>query len=133
MNAQAQATKPVILIVEDHTALRSRLRNWMQIEFPHFVIAEAQNAESILALVEKQPPALILIDVGLPGMDGIEATRRINALTPETDIVVTTIQAGEQFEVDALSAGASAFVHKNLLHQHLIPIMEELLDTQHSV
>ncbi len=123
-------THPLILIVEDHTDLRVRLHSWLGILYTQYQIYEAQSAEDALDTIKEYPVDLILMDIGLPGMNGIEATQIIKQLNPKMKIIVTTQLAGTEHEQAALKAGAAAFIPKDQLFRALVPAMDQLLSAE---
>ena len=116
-----------ILIVEDHEAVRRSLRDWLQVEFPQCRLIEAASGEEAIALIRVESPRLAVMDISLPGMSGIEATRRIKAASPSTQIVMLTIHEGATYRADATTAGASAYVPKRVMQTELIPTLAALL------
>jgi two-component system, NarL family, invasion response regulator UvrY len=117
-----------ILIVEDHDSVRNSLRNWLSVVFPNYRFAEAKSGEEAVDAVLSQVPELVLMDIGLPGMKGIEATRMIKTIVPETKVVMLTIHEDPRYEADALAAGANGYVSKRKIHSELIPVLMRLLD-----
>jgi two-component system invasion response regulator UvrY len=116
-----------ILIVEDHEAVRRSLRDWLAVEFPQCRVIEAASGEQALALIQIESPRLVIMDISLPGMSGIEATRQIRATLPSAQIVMLTIHNGDAYRADAAAAGASAFVPKRAMQTELIPTLAALL------
>ena len=80
-----------------------------------------------LTLAQVQPPDIVLMDIGLPGINGIEATRRIMALAPQAKVTMLSIHEDPEYQADAAAAGASAYVPKRTMHRDLIPAVERLL------
>jgi DNA-binding NarL/FixJ family response regulator len=120
-------TPAMILIVEDHAELRVRLRSWLEFMFTQYQVVDLQNAEDALDILTNHSPALVLMDIGLPGMNGIEATRAIKQKEPKISVIVTTQQPGTGHKDAALKAGADVFIPKDQLFRDLIPVMEQLL------
>ena len=116
-----------ILIVEDHQAMRSSLRDWLETVFPFCNVIEAASGEESIDIAKEMTPSIVLMDIGLPGMNGIEATRCIKAVVPSTQIVMLTIHEDDSYRVDAAEAGASAFVPKRTMQKELIPVLTNLL------
>ena len=120
---------PTIMIVEDNDLVRESLRVWLAINFPHCSLTEAASGEDALLLASVQPLDLILMDIGLPDMNGIETTRRLHASHSGLRIIVLSIQEDAQYVADALAAGASYYVPKRKMHSELVPLMARLLGT----
>jgi DNA-binding NarL/FixJ family response regulator len=120
-----------ILIIEDHDAVRRSLRDWLGVEFPQCRVIEATSGEQAITLIQSESPRLVLMDISLPGMSGIEATRQIKATLPSTQIVMLTIHEGDTYRADATAAGASAYVPKRTMQTELIPTLAALLANDH--
>lgn len=116
-----------ILIVDDHPAVRRSLTDWLSGHFPGFEILTAASGEEAVSLAEQWAPALVLMDLGLPGINGLEATRQIKALLPDCDVVMLTIHEGEAYRAEALAAGASDYVPKRTMQTALLPIVSNLV------
>ena len=116
-----------VLIVEDHDAVRAALRDWLIVQYPRCRIIQAASGEEALALVPIESPHLVVMDVHLPGMDGIEATRRIKAASPSAQIVMLTVHDGNAYRAHAAAAGASAYVTKGAMQTKLLPALTVLL------
>jgi len=120
--------KGTILIVEDHDQVRATLYDWLSVVFPQYTFFEAKSGEEAVNKVIAQTPTLVLMDIGLPRMNGIQATRMIKSASPETKVVILTIHEDPQYQTDAASAGANGYVVKRKMHYELIPILKKLLD-----
>jgi DNA-binding NarL/FixJ family response regulator len=116
-----------ILIAEDHGAVRKTLRDWLEVEFPQCRVIEASSGEDAVALARTESPHLAVMDIRLPGMSGIEATRQIKAISPSVQVVMLTIHEDDSYRADATAAGASAYVEKQAMHTKLIPTLAALL------
>ena len=116
-----------ILIVEDHDAVRQSLREWLEAVFPQCRVMEATSGEEAVAVAQAMSPHLVVMDIVLPQMDGIEATRRIKASVPAAEVVMLTIHEAEAYRADAAAAGASAYVPKSAMQTELIPTLAALL------
>jgi len=90
-------------------------------------VIEATSGEEAIALIRIESPRLVLMDISLPGMSGIEATRQIKAALPSTQIVMLTIHEGDTYRADATAAGASAYVPKRTMRTELVPTLAALL------
>ena len=117
-----------ILIIEDHELTRFGLKT--AFEACDFIsnVYEAESAENGLAIIEKQKIDLIIMDLGLPGMDGIEATQRVKDINKEIQIVVLTSHNDEQEVLNSLKAGANAYCSKEINPKRLIQVIQSVMD-----
>ncbi len=116
-----------ILIVEDHPAVRRGLRDWLEGAFPHYRVIEAVSGEEAVDLTKTELPHAILMDIRLPGINGLEATRRIKAVWPTAQIVSLTLLDGDVYRAEATAAGASAYVTKQAALTELLSTLTLLL------
>ncbi|HEY6041486.1 MAG TPA: response regulator transcription factor [Anaerolineae bacterium] len=115
-----------ILLVDDHEVVRLGLRKLLE-RHPNFqVIAEAGNASEALDQVTRRKPDVVVMDIRLPGKSGIEATREITQKFPETKVIVLTSYAEEELLFDAINAGASGYVLKQIGSGELITALEKI-------
>ena len=119
--------RPIILIVEDHDALRDSLKSWVSFVFQDCNILVAKSGEDALEKVFSEPPDIILMDVLLPGINGIEATRRIKDAVPKAKVVMLSIYEDSAYQADASMAGSCAYIPKRKMGSELIPLITELL------
>jgi DNA-binding NarL/FixJ family response regulator len=124
---EAMPVKPTILIVEDHDAVRTSLRELLCATFPGCSFLEARTGEEALAMASAYPPHIVLMDLALPGMNGIEAVRHLKASAPDAQVVMLTIHEDAEYKLGASAAGASAYVTKGEMHSSLVPILTALL------
>jgi DNA-binding NarL/FixJ family response regulator len=109
-----------ILIADDHKIVREGLRMILQREQDMDVIAEADTGVQALSLSEKLVPDLVLLDVSMPEMNGIETTQRILEKLPETFVLILSMCAEKEFVVEALSAGAKGYLLKDCAATDLV-------------
>ena len=102
-----------ILIVEDHPYVREGVRSYLERHTNHFVCAECATGLEALEAVKEHRPELVLIDLRLPKMDGIEVIRRVHQDYPDIKMVVLTMHAGGSFVARAMRYGASGYLLKN--------------------
>lgn len=120
-----------ILVVDDHEEFRRILRQILQVE-PDFAVAgEAEDGEVAVALALQRRPAVVLMDLALPHLDGFEAIRRIKSAQPETKILVLTFHTEPAFRAKARECGADAFLPKQEAVARLIPVIREVLGGSH--
>lgn len=103
-----------VLIVDDHTMAREGLRVMLETDQQVHVIGEAADGLEALDLVAKLGPDVVLMDVRMPRMDGIEATRRIKAIYPGTAVIMITSYDDDPVVIDGVLAGAAGFLQKDV-------------------
>ena len=120
--------KSNILIVEDHELTRFGLKT--AFESCEFIetIFEAESAESAIEIIENNSVDLVIMDLGLPQMDGIEATRRTKQYNKEIKVVILTSHNDVQEVLSSLKAGANAYCSKEINPKRLIQVVQSVLD-----
>lgn len=101
-----------LLLVEDHDVVRQGLRALLDLETDIEVVGEAANGLAVEGLVERLKPDVILLDLMLPGMDGLSVIRRLHAVNQTPRIVVLTMQSEISLVVESMEAGAYSYVLK---------------------
>jgi NarL family two-component system response regulator LiaR len=108
-------TEPIsIMIVDDHAIVRQGVRAFLEIQPDFVVVAETGSGEEAVRLVAEHVPDVLLIDLVMPGMDGIEATRRIKNESLHTQVIVLTSYHEDEYIFPALRAGALSYVLKDV-------------------
>jgi DNA-binding NarL/FixJ family response regulator len=108
-----------VMLVDDHDLFRTGLRNLLE-EQGVLIVAEASDGASALGLVREQTPDVVVMDLNMPGMNGIEATREIARVAPLTRVVVLTISDQDADVLDAILAGACGYLLKDSSIQDLM-------------
>ena len=110
---QSSTAHPVrVLLVDDHAMVRQGLRSVLDGYADLAVVGEASNGEEAVAMTERLRPALVLMDINMPRMSGVEATARIKARYPEIVIIGLSVQAGHESHLAMLKAGATRLLTK---------------------
>jgi len=109
-----------VLLADDHALVREGTRRLLEAESDVVVVAEAASGEEAVAAAEHLHPDIAIVDIAMPGMGGIEATRKIKALCPETAVVILSAYDDEPYLIALLEAGAAGFLLKNVHGQELI-------------
>ena len=112
-----------ILIADDHALFRDGLASLLG-AWGHAVVGQASDGAQAVALVESLTPDLVLMDVRMPGMSGLEATRRIAAARPGVAIVMVTVSEDEDDVFEAIKAGARGYLLKSLQGEELRSMIE---------
>ena len=109
-----------LLLVDDHAVVRSGLRMMLENEADAEIVGEASSAGEAIEAVMRLKPTVILMDIGLPDLSGIDATREIKRRVPEVAIVALTIHEDEEYFFKMLEAGASGYVPKRAAPEELL-------------
>ena len=110
---QGETSPARIIITDDHVLIRDGIQAMLESEPDLEVIGEATNGREALELCRKLCPELVLMDVRMPVMDGLEATRRIKRECPETIVLMVTTYESSDYLFEAIKAGAAGYVLKN--------------------
>ncbi len=112
-----------VLIVDDQPAVRRGLKMRLELEPDVEVIGEAGDGAAAIALATEAQPDIVLMDVEMPGMDGISATRALRAAAPHSAVVVLTLYDDTATRARAKEAGAAAFVAKHRMEEELLAVV----------
>ena len=116
-----------IVLAEDHTILREGLRALLSAD-PNFeIIGEAQNGREAVRCVEKLEPDLLLMDLSMPRMSGMDAIREIKRRYPEVKIIALTVHKTEEYLLTTLKAGADGYVLKDATHEELVMAIKNVM------
>lgn len=109
-----------ILLADDHTVIRKGLRLLLESQPGFQVVAEAADGRETVAMAESHAPNVIVLDVAMPNLNGIEAARQITAKNPQAAIVILSMHSDESYVLRALKAGARAYLLKDSAEDDLI-------------
>lgn len=112
-----------ILVVDDHHLIRRTLREWLSKQFPSKRIIEAGSGEDALEIFLENQVNIVLMDVHLPGINGIDIVKIIKSDYPETRVIVLTVQEDKRYRLKAHEAGADGYVIKREMYSDLIPLI----------
>ena len=115
-----------ILLVDDHEVVRVGLKALLSSHDDFEVVAEAATAEEAIAKTNQYKPDVVVMDIRLPGRNGIEATREILEDRPDTKIIMLTSFADDDLLFEAISAGASGYVLKQIGSQELVDALQKV-------
>lgn len=113
-----------MMLVDDHAVVRTGLRMLLEGDESIEIVGEAETATEAINQVTRLKPDVILMDIGLPDLSGIEATRRIRQLSPESAVVALTIHEDEEYFFKMLAAGASGYVPKRAAPEELLSAIQ---------
>ena len=109
-----------IVLADDHTILRNGLRLVLERQPDFAVVAEAANGREAIEAVTRETPDVVVLDIGMPILNGIEAAKRISAEQPQTAIVILSMHSDEAYILRALKAGARAYLLKDSAESDMI-------------
>jgi len=109
-----------ILVADDHGVLRAGLRALLNAEPDLSVVGEAASGEEALKIAKKVSPDIVLMDLNMPGMGGIEAARKMVKSHPETRVLILTVHEDNELLKEAIKAGASGYILKRAVEAELI-------------
>jgi DNA-binding NarL/FixJ family response regulator len=118
--------KDRVLIADDHELVRRALREIIDMDGKLEVCGEASNGREAVELAQRLRPAVIVLDVGMPELNGVEVTRQIKQSVPETEILVITGMESEDLVHQLLTAGARGYLVKNDTTRHVLPAVNAL-------
>lgn len=113
-------TKINVLLVDDHELVRTGIRRLLDDAPGIKVCAEAQSGEEAINQARQHSPDVVLMDVSMPGIGGLEATRKLLRLYPEMPIIILTVHTDDPFPSSLLKAGASGYLHKGCSVEEIV-------------
>ena len=122
-----------IVIAEDHTILREGLRALLSSNPDFEIVGEAEDGREAIRCVEKLKPHLVLTDLSMPRMNGMDAIREIRRRAPETKILVLTVHKTEEYILATLQAGADGYLLKDSTHAELLAAVRHVLSGKHYI
>lgn len=115
-----------VVIVDDHLIVREGLKQILELEPDIEVVGEAENGLDCLKVIESVRPDLVFMDLRMPGVGGIEATRLVCGKFPETRVIVLTIYEDDAYVKEAIRAGAKAYVLKKAKREDLVRVVRDV-------
>jgi DNA-binding NarL/FixJ family response regulator len=115
-----------ILLADDHTVVRDGLRALLEKQSDMAVVAEAADGRDSVRLAEEQAPDVVVMDIAMPNMNGIEATRRILSTNPRVAVVILSMHQDESYVLRSLKAGAKGYLLKDSLRSDVIDAIRQV-------
>ena len=103
-----------LLLADDHTVLRQGMAQVLDMQPDIDVVAQADNGEEAVRLAAQHRPDIVLMDINMPGMDGVEAAARITANFPDTGVIILTMYRRDDYVFEAIKAGANGYLLKEV-------------------
>ena len=124
--------KPIgVLIADDHEIVRHGVRNLIESEEGFAVVAEATSGRDAVKFCERFTPEIAILDLSMPDLNGMEATRQIRKLCPETRVLIFTMHETERLVQEVFQAGAHGYVLKSDAGKHLLHALRTVLKGEH--
>src|SRR4030043_668230 len=117
-----------ILLADDHGITRQGLRSLLEKESDIEVVGEADNGREVIDLVRKLAPDMVIMDITMPNLNGVDATRYIIRDFPQVKVIALSIHSNRAFVVDMLKAGASGYVLKECTFDELVEAIRTVTD-----
>lgn len=122
-----RSTPARLIIADDHELARAGLRSMLESDRGLKLVGEANNGREAVALCQDLKPDLALLDVRMPDMDGLEATRVIRQVAPDTRVLIVTTHENPDYLLAALKAGAAGYLLKDVTHDDLLTTIRRVL------
>jgi len=117
-----------LLLVDDHEVVRVGLRTFLETQADFETVAEAGTGEAAIEWALKTRPDVILMDITMPGMDGMEATRRLQSLCPDCRVLALTVHDDKQYFMQMLAAGALGYITKQAAADELVEAIHTIAE-----
>ena len=115
------------MLVDDHPIVRQALKDLLEKEVGFEIIAEASDGEEAVDLAAKLTPTVVIMDIGIPKLNGFEATRRIKVISPDTIVLVLTVHDDIAHILGMLEAGADGYLTKTVLVQEIVQAIRSVV------
>src|SRR5947199_5148392 len=120
-----------ILLADDHKVVRHGTRALLS-KMPEWeIIGEVDNGRDAVSLTEKLKPDIVILDIGMPQLNGLDATRQIKKIAPETEVLIFTAHEAEELVHDVFDSGARSYIMKSDAGDHLIEALKALSEHKH--
>jgi len=127
ISAQKKSEKIRIVIVDDHSLMRQAVRMWIEKEQDMEVIAEARDGDEAFEITKRLHPDIIILDISMPKLNGLETTRRIVSSCPETSVLVLTVHADKEHILGMQQAGAKGYLLKSIPGEEVVHAVRAVL------
>lgn len=115
-----------VLIADDHAVVRRGLKHILADEYKMLTVGEAENAQKVLELACQQDWDVVVLDISMPGRNGLEALKELKQARPRLPVLILTSHAEEQYAIRVLKAGAAGYMTKESAPEHLIEAIRKI-------
>jgi len=116
-----------ILIADDHDIIREGIKNILRDSFSYEVVGEAADGEEVVTAVKKLKPEILLLDISMPKISGLEVIKQVHYISPKTRILIITVHKASTYIRKALKAGAKGYLHKENAGEDLLPALGKIV------
>jgi len=109
-----------LMLVDDHDVVRAGLKSYLESQDGFVVVAEARTGEAAIDKVLEAQPEVVIMDISMPEMSGLDATRRLKAIYPECQVLALTVHQDKQYFFEMLAAGATGYITKQAAPEELV-------------
>src|SRR5512143_2944541 len=120
--------KVKILLVDDHEVVRTGLKTFLESQGRFQVVAEAASGLEAIQRALETSPDIVLMDISMPGMDGLEATRQLKKMCPASQILALTVHDDKHYFMEMLAAGASGYLTKQAAAEELVAAIHAIAE-----
>jgi two-component system, NarL family, response regulator NreC len=117
-----------LLLVDDHDVVRTGLKTFLESQGRFQVVAEAANGMEAIERTLETNPAIVIMDISMPGMDGLEATRQLRKMCPGSQVLALTVHDDKHYFMEMLAAGASGYLTKQAAAEELVAALDAIAD-----
>ncbi len=112
-----------ILIADDHDIIRAGIKNVLQDHADYQVVAEAKDGEEVVAKVEQHKPDILLLDISMPKISGLDIIEQIHHISPQTKILIISVHKAHAYIMKAFQAGVKGYLYKESAGEELLPAL----------
>ncbi len=116
-----------VLLVDDHPIVRQGVRSLLACETQYHIVGECGSGEQALRLVEKHKPDILILDLEIEGLKGIEVLRKARRLSPQTHVIILSMYHKEEYVIETMRHGACAYIMKGSENEHLLLAIAQAL------
>lgn len=116
-----------ILVADDHDIIRAGIKNILRGQSDYEVVAEAADGEEVLTKVKEFKPDILLLDISMPKINGLDVIVQVHHLSPETKVVIITVHKVYAYITKALKAGVKGYLHKENAAEELLPALRSVV------
>ncbi|HTP02855.1 MAG TPA: response regulator transcription factor [Anaerolineales bacterium] len=115
-----------LLLVDDHDVIRTSLKTFLESQGRFEVVAEASNGKDAIERALESNPMIVIMDISMPGMDGLEATRQLKKTCPGSQVLALTVHDDKHYFMEMLAAGASGYLTKQAAAEELVAALDAI-------